>query len=80
MQPITHSMNEYNRPQLPESVEPLIGIRELAAWLGMSPHTVKKWCSRGPESGLVPRMIIVNGVFRFRPEDVRAWLDDRSVG
>ena len=73
-------MNEDHRPQLPDSVEPLIGIRELAAWLGMSPHTVKKWASRGPESGLGPRMIIVTGVFRFRPEDVRAWLEARVVG
>ena len=73
-------MNEDHRSHLPDSVEPLIGIPELAAWLGMSRHTVKKWATRGPESGLVPRMIIVNGVFRFRPEDVRAWLDDRAVG
>ena len=60
--PITHCMNEDHRRHLPESVEPLIGIPELAAWLGVSRHTVKKWATRGPESGLVPRMIIVNGV------------------
>ena len=60
--------------------EPLISIRELAVWLGVSHHTVRKWCSRGPASNLVPRMIPFNGLIRFRPEDVRSWLDGKAVG
>ena len=63
----------------PATFEPLIGVRGLAAWLGVSEHTVKKWCSRGPESGLTPRMLRVNGQLRFRPSDVRAWLDTKEL-
>lgn len=63
----------------PPAFEPLIGVRELAAWLGVSDHAVKKWCSRGPESGLTPRMLRVNGQIRFRPCDVRMWLETKEV-
>lgn len=59
--------------------EALIAIRELAAWLAVSEHTVKKWCSQGPESGLVPPMLRVNGQIRFRPEDVRGWLKSKEL-
>ena len=60
--------------------EPLIGIRVLAQRLDVSEHTVKKWVTRGPEAGLVPPMVVVNGQFKFRPEDVRAWIDSKVVG
>lgn len=60
--------------------EPLIGIRVLAQWLDVSEHTVKKWVTRGPESGLIPPMVPVNGQVKFRPEDVRAWIDSKVVG
>lgn len=60
--------------------EPLIGIRDLAEWLDVSEHTVKKWVTRGPESGLVPRMAAVNGQIKFRPADVRVWIDSKVVG
>lgn len=63
----------------PTAPEPLIGIRELSTWLGVSEHTVKKWCTRGPQSGLVPRMIRLNGLIKFRPEDVRAWVETKVV-
>jgi predicted DNA-binding transcriptional regulator AlpA len=63
----------------PESDEPLIGIRELAAWLDVSEHTVKRWTAAGPASGLVPRMLRVNGQLRFRRQDVRTWLDSKEV-
>jgi predicted DNA-binding transcriptional regulator AlpA len=59
--------------------EPLIGIRDLAAWLGVSEHAVRKWVQAGPASGTVPRMLRVNGQIRFRPSDVRAWLDTKAV-
>lgn len=66
------------RPSTPP-YEPLIGIAELADWLAVSEHTVRKWVTRGPESGLIPRVIRLNGVTRFRPQDVRAWLDSKVV-
>jgi predicted DNA-binding transcriptional regulator AlpA len=60
--------------------EPLIGIRELAIWLSVSQHTVRKWVSKGPEAGLLPRTLRVNGSVRFAPADVRRWLDDSALG
>lgn len=73
-------MNNCEHSYAPAGVEPLIGIVELAAWLGVSKHTVRKWCTRGPEAGLVPRMILLNGVIKFRPEDVRSWLEGKAMG
>jgi predicted DNA-binding transcriptional regulator AlpA len=65
---------------LPVPDEPLIDIRALAAWLSVSEHTVRKWTAKGPESGLIPRFIRINGQVRFRPADVRAYLVNREVG
>ncbi|WP_425475618.1 helix-turn-helix domain-containing protein [Nocardioides tweenelious] len=59
--------------------EPLIDIRDLAAWLGVSDHAVRKWVQAGPASGTVPRMLRVNGQIRFRPSDVRIWLETKEV-
>lgn len=59
--------------------EPLIDPRQLAAWLSVSVHTVRQWISRGPEAGLLPRMLRINGQVRFRPTDVRAWLEEREM-
>lgn len=59
--------------------EPLIGIEELAAWIGVSKHAVRKWTARGPGTGLVPQMLRVNGQIRFRPQDVRDWLETKEI-
>ena len=59
--------------------EPLIGIRELADWLSVSEHAVRKWTASGPASGLAPRMLRVNGQLRFRPQDVRDWLESKEI-
>ena len=66
-------------PQGHPQDEPLLTIPELADWLSVSEHTVKKWCTCGPASGKIPRMMRVNGVLRFRPEDVRDWLESKAV-
>jgi hypothetical protein len=59
--------------------EPLINQKQLASWLSVSPNTMRQWVARGPEAGLVPRMIRVNGQVRFRPRDVRAWLIEHEL-
>ena len=66
-------------PPLGKAFEPLIGIRELAAWVGVSEHAVRKWCTKGPDAGLVPQMLRINGQIRFRPADVRTWLDTKEM-
>jgi hypothetical protein len=59
--------------------EPLIDMRTFAAWVAVSESTVRKWVARGPSSGLVPTFIRVNGVVRFRPDDVREFLVAKEV-
>jgi predicted DNA-binding transcriptional regulator AlpA len=70
-------MTQFTTPT--EGDESLISVEELAAWLGFSVHTVKRWAAAGPESGRVPRMLRVNGANRFRRQDVRDWLDSKEV-
>ena len=59
--------------------EHLLSIEALAAWIGVSKHTVRKWTARGPTAGLVPQMLRINGQIRFRPDDVRDWLDTKEI-
>lgn len=58
---------------------PLLSIRDLASLLAVSEHTVRKWVACGPESGLVPKMLRINGQVRFRISDVEAFLIEREV-
>lgn len=67
------------RDPLPIDDEPLIDIRGLAVWINVSVHTVRKWVTKGPEAGLLPPILRVNGSVRFRPEDVRRWLESSSA-
>lgn len=64
---------------LPVPDEPLIDMRTLARWLSVSESTVRKWVARGPDTGLVPQIIRVNGQIRFRPSDVRDFLAAKEV-
>lgn len=59
--------------------EPLIDIRTLAAWLSVSESVIQKWTAKGPEAGLAPRFLRINGQIRFRPADVREFLASREV-
>ena len=59
--------------------EPLLDIRAVAAWLNVSEHAVRKWVQQGPRTGLVPRMLRVNGQVRFRRDDVIAWLESKEI-
>lgn len=52
-------------------MEQLLGIRELASWLGIPPATIYQWRSRGdgPPGYRVGRHV------RYRRDDVEAWLE-----
>lgn len=66
--------------QLPEmSDEPLVDIRGLARYLGVSHSTVRKWSAQGPASGRLPRALRINGQIRFRPADVREWVAAKEL-
>ena len=57
-------------------IQPLLDLKEVAALLGRSPQTVKKDLKRNPMA--VPPRLYVPGtrLLRWRPCDVRAWLDE----
>ncbi|QIK74699.1 helix-turn-helix domain-containing protein [Nocardioides piscis] len=57
----------------------MIDVSDLALWLKVSTSSVKKWAQAGPASGRLPRFYRVNGQIRFRPMDVRAWLEGKAV-
>ncbi len=59
--------------------ESLLSIDAFALWIGVSSHTVRKWTAKGPTTGLVPRMLRINCQIRFRPSDVREWLDSKEI-
>ena len=56
-------------------VEPLWGVPETASYLGVPESTVYRWCSRG---GSGPRSYRVGRYRRFKPDEVRAWLNTRA--
>ena len=58
---------------------PLLSIRDLAGLLAVSEHTVRKWVACGPDAGLVPKMLRINGQIRFRASDVETFLSEREV-
>lgn len=59
--------------QPPDGLEPLLGIEELAGYLGVPVATVYDW----RVDGKGPRAIRVGRHVRFAVSDVRAWLAAR---
>jgi excisionase family DNA binding protein len=55
--------------------EPLISLRELAAYLQIPENTVYQWRLRG----VGPPGFRVGRHLRFRMSDVEAWLDRRTA-
>jgi excisionase family DNA binding protein len=53
----------------------LLGVRELASYLGVSDSTVYAW----RHNRMGPPSIKVGGAIRYRPEDVEAWLESRTA-
>jgi len=59
----------------PSRFEPLWGIEEVSAYLGVAPKTLYMWRSRkyGPPSYRLGNLI------RYRPNEVRDWLDNQQA-
>ena len=55
---------------------PLLTTREVAELLGVSSESVLRWVRRGD----LPAIRLPGGAIRFRPDDIEAWLADRTVG
>jgi len=58
-----------------DQFEPLLTIGDLARICSVEVSTVRRWRF----DGTAPRGIIVGRHLRFRPEDVREWLDSRQT-
>ena len=58
---------------------PLLSIRDLSEMLAVSENTVRKWVACGPDAGLLPKMLRINGQIRFRVSDVETFLSEHEV-
>lgn len=58
------------------TIERLLNVEEVAALIGRRPETLKKDLKRNPMA--VPPRLLVPGtrLLRWRPCDVRSWLDE----
>jgi len=56
------------------SVESLMTVADVAAWLRIERQTVERWARRGQ----VPS-IRMEGRYRFRREDIEIWLRTRET-
>jgi predicted DNA-binding transcriptional regulator AlpA len=54
-------------------MEPLLGVEEVSAWLGVPVNTLYRW----RQEGRGPRAIKVGGRLKWEPGDVRAWLQEQ---
>lgn len=57
-----------------QSERPLVTPTELAEFLGVPPHTLAQWRSRG----LGPAFVRIGRHVRYRWSAVERWLDDRE--
>ena len=58
---------------LPEGMEPLMGIEEVASYLRVPVATVRKW----NHLGTGPRPLKIGRHVRYEPTAVREWVDGR---
>ena len=59
-----------------ESFEKLLNDHEVAARVGVSVATVRRW--RQLRTG--PLYLKIGALVRYRPRDIQEWLDGRPVG
>jgi predicted DNA-binding transcriptional regulator AlpA len=60
---------------LPEGMEPLMEIEEVACYLRVPVATVRKW----NHLGTGPRPLKIGRYVRYEPAAVRQWLDSRRT-
>ena len=69
-----------SRPDMPRGVDPLLSIRDLSAWLGVSPSTILRWVG----ARAMPAPVVLGGhgregnpqTHRWPQSEIQAWLDD----
>lgn len=68
-----------NRPGVPGGVDPLLSVRAVSAWVGVSPSTIRRWV----RAGAMPAPIVLGGhggegnpqTHRWPQSEIQAWLD-----
>ena len=60
---------------MPSSEEALMDIKQVAAYLQINEATAYNWAQSGKLPG-----IKIGRVWRFRPGDIEAWLDQNMFG
>ena len=60
----------------PNTLEALLTEHDVARITGLSVASVRRW--RLLRQG--PRYLKINAAVRYKPEDVRAWLESRPMG
>lgn len=63
---------EQNAPQSSTDLDRLWTLQALAEFLGVPEETLYAWRKRGTG----PKGIRIGRYVRYRPEDVRSWLDE----
>lgn len=56
-------------------MDELLSEQELAAWLKVSPHTLRTWRNRNQG----PVFVRVGDLYRYKADDVKAWVASRTV-
>lgn len=56
-------------------MDELLSEQELAAWLKVSPHTLRTWRNRNQG----PTFVKVGDLYRYKSDDVKAWVASRTV-
>lgn len=73
-------MTAPSRPDMPRGVDPLLSVRALSAWLGVSPSTIRRWV----RAGAMPAPVVLGGhgregalpqTHRWLQSEIQAWLD-----
>ena len=57
-------------------LETLLSDHDIARITGFEVQTVRQWRLRGQG----PRYLRISNLVRYRPEDVKAWLESRPTG
>jgi excisionase family DNA binding protein len=67
-------MHDRSQPPVASSIQPLLTPEEVASLLGVS----RLFVVRQSRAGRIPA-IKIGKVYRYRPESIRAWLDEREA-
>lgn len=60
----------------PSPAKPFVGVRDVAAMLGISPRTLEGWCA---QDRMPKPYYRIGGRLMWRPADVETWIETHRV-